>query len=53
MAATPQLEHIKGHQDEETPYDDLTLEAQMNVDPDTEARSYQTMFPLLCPAITP
>jgi hypothetical protein len=47
----PILEHVKGHQDDHTPYDDLPLEAQLNVDADHEAGYYQTMFPAKRPII--
>jgi hypothetical protein len=43
MKLDPILEHVKGHQDDHTPYDDLNLEAQMNVDADEEAGNYQLM----------
>ena len=33
--------HIKGHQDDQIPYDDLSLPAQLNVDADSEAELYQ------------
>lgn len=49
------INHIKGHQDDHTPYDRLSLHAQLNVDADHLANHYQktqgypqprvTMFP--------
>jgi hypothetical protein len=36
------LQHIKGHQDDNKPYDDLSLDAQLNCDADHEAVYYQT-----------
>jgi hypothetical protein len=32
---------MKGHQDDNTSYDKLTLQAQLNVDADHEARNFQ------------
>ncbi len=37
------LKHVKGHQDDTTPYRDLSLEAKLNVDADEEAGEYQVM----------
>jgi hypothetical protein len=47
----PILEHVKGHQDDHTLYEDLALEAQLNVDADEEAGNYQTMYPAQRPII--
>jgi hypothetical protein len=44
MLIKPRFEHVKGHQDDHTTYDNLSLEAQMNVDANVEAESYQSMF---------
>ena len=51
MACTPTLCHIKGHQDLHQDYSDLTLEAQLNVDADTEAGAYQYQYPAQRPVI--
>jgi len=51
MGKTPQLCHVKGHQDEHTAYDHLPLEAQLNVDADIEAGYYQCMHPSNWPVI--
>jgi hypothetical protein len=51
MTITPSFEHIKGHQDDHTAYDDLSLEAQLNVDADEEAGRYQQTFPAHRPNI--
>jgi hypothetical protein len=37
----PKLEHVYGHQDEKTAYDDLDLPAQLNVDADALAGAFQ------------
>jgi hypothetical protein len=39
----PQIEHVRGHQDNDTSYDRLSLEAQLNVDADAAANQYQTL----------
>jgi hypothetical protein len=38
----PKLEHVYGHQDEKTAYDDLDLPAQLNVDADALAGPFST-----------
>jgi hypothetical protein len=38
----PTFQHIKGHQDRDTPYDNLPLLAQLNVDADTAAGHFQS-----------
>ena len=43
----PSLDHIKGHQDENTPYEELPLLAQLNCDADAQANSYLTTNPLV------
>jgi hypothetical protein len=45
MSKLPTLAHVKGYQDSHTPYHDLSLEAQLNVDVDAEAGSYQCTYP--------
>jgi hypothetical protein len=37
MQITPTLEHVWGHQNDHTPYDDLSLDAQLNVNADKAA----------------
>ena len=37
---SPTIEHIAGHQDEQTPYEQLSLSAQLNCDADTLANTY-------------
>ncbi len=51
MQLKPTLEHVKGHQDDHTPYEDLDLEAQLNMDADKEAGNYQRMHHTYCPII--
>ena len=48
MTIQPQLEHVKGHQDDHTTYGNLSLEAQLN---DKEAGLYQSTFPAYRPII--
>ncbi|KAI2503136.1 hypothetical protein MHU86_11327 [Fragilaria crotonensis] len=38
------IQHIQGHQDKHKPYDELTLLAQLNVDADHKASSFQRTF---------
>ena len=38
--AAPTIHHVKGHQDVETPREQLLLEAQLNCDVDAEAEAY-------------
>ena len=38
--SAPIIEHIKGHQDVDTPYEQLNLPAQLNCDADTHASAY-------------
>ena len=45
--SAPIISHIKGHQDEDTPYEQLTLSAQLNCNADTLANAYLQEFPLL------
>jgi hypothetical protein len=47
MQIQPSLEHVLGHQDDHTPYDDLPLDAQLNVDADEEAGFYQQSYPAI------
>jgi hypothetical protein len=51
MQLDPLFEHVKGHQDDHTLYEDLALKAQLNVDADAEAGYYQTMHPANRPII--
>ena len=39
-SAAPTIEHIKGHQDVDTPYEQLSLTAQLNCDADAHASAY-------------
>ena len=41
----PALDHIKGHQDSTTPYEELTLSAQLNCDADTHATKFLQEHP--------
>ena len=41
----PQIQHVKGHQDQQTPYDDLTLRAQLNCDADKLAEDFISTNP--------
>ena len=45
MTIVPFFRHVKGHQDDKTAYDNLPLEAQLNVDADHEAGAYYQMHP--------
>jgi hypothetical protein len=45
LQTSPDLVHVKGHQDDHVPYRSLPLNAQPNVDVDVEAGYYQCMFP--------
>jgi hypothetical protein len=45
------LTHVKGHQDDHRQYCDLPLDAQLNVDADTEAGYYQCMYPAKRPLV--
>jgi hypothetical protein len=47
----PNLVHVKGHQDTHTPYSELSLDAQLNVDADLEAGAYQCTYPAQRPLI--
>jgi hypothetical protein len=51
MNLMPQFKHIHGHQDDHTPYDDIPLKAQLNVNADTEVGFYQTTYPAKRPLI--
>ena len=37
---TPTIDHVKGHQDDRTPYEELPLSAQLNCDADSYANLY-------------
>jgi hypothetical protein len=52
FAQTPSFLHVKGYQDDQTTYDALPLNAQLNVNADTEAGIYQHKYPAQHP-ITP
>jgi hypothetical protein len=45
VPVTPSFSHVKGHQDDVTPYADLSLEAQLNAEADALAGEFQTKFP--------
>ncbi len=51
MTIKPTLEHVKGHQDDHTLYEELHLNAQLNVDADEEAGYYQSTYPARRPII--
>jgi hypothetical protein len=51
MVNIPFLKHIKGHQDSHTDYSDLPLDAQLNIDADTEAGFFQNTYPAQRPHI--
>jgi hypothetical protein len=51
MAQAPTLCHVKGHQDSHQEYTALSLEAQLNVDADSAAGSYQCMYPAQRPLV--
>jgi hypothetical protein len=40
----PDIHHVKGHQDTQTPYARLSLEVQLNVDADAAASEFQDTF---------
>ena len=41
------IQHVKGHQDDNKPYDSLSLHAQLNVDADALANDYQRIHQIL------
>ena len=43
--------HVKGHQDSKTPYEELSLLAQLNVDADQYAGEYRTQYGMHRPVI--
>ena len=43
--SSPQLEHVLGHQDKDTPYVQLPLSAQLNCDADKEAATFLSEHP--------
>ena len=45
--SAPIIEHIKGHQDADTPYEQLNLPAQLNCDADAQASAYLRENPAL------
>ena len=46
------IQHVKGHQDEDVDFELLSLEAQLNVEADAEAGGFRsTMDPPLCPSV--
>jgi hypothetical protein len=45
LPTPPLLVHVKGHQDDHHDYSELSLEAQLNVDADTEAGYHQCTYP--------
>jgi hypothetical protein len=51
MAKLAILQHVKGHQDSHTAYNNLSLEAQLNVDADAEAGFFQSTYPAQRPLI--
>ncbi len=51
MKQLPTLQHVKGHQDSNTEYAALSLEAQLNVDADVEAGFFQCTYPAQRPHI--
>ena len=51
LSRLPLLLHVKGHQDASTEYSSLSLEAQLNVEADTEAGQYQCSHPALRPSV--
>jgi hypothetical protein len=44
VAQVPLLQHVKGHQDDHLAYMQSPLEAQLNIDADTEAGYFQCMY---------
>ena len=46
-AQAPTIAHIKGHQDERTPYEELSLLAQLNCDADTFANVFLQQHPCI------
>jgi hypothetical protein len=51
LSITPRFLHVKGHQDDHTEYANLSLNAQLNVDADAEAGTYQQQYPAQRPII--
>ena len=50
---TPTIEHIKGHQDEDTPYEQLSLSAQLNCDADSLANGYLQEYSTIDHSVSP
>ena len=51
--SSPDIEHIQGHQDSRTPYEQLSLLAQLNCDTDAHANAYLRENPTLDHKTTP
>jgi hypothetical protein len=51
LQTQPAFLHVKGHQDDKIAYDELTLNAQMNVDAGSEAGDFQNNYPAYRPMI--
>jgi hypothetical protein len=51
LVNVPQLCHVKGHQDSNQAYASLPLDAQLNVDADAAAGSFQCMYPAQRPVV--
>jgi hypothetical protein len=45
---TPNIGHVKGHQDDHKPYEDLSLPAQLNCDADVLATDELLNYPTTC-----
>jgi hypothetical protein len=45
LPVTPSFSHVKGHQDDHIAYEDLPLDAQLNIEAEALAGKFQTKFP--------
>jgi hypothetical protein len=48
FSRAPRFSHVKGHQDDDIPYEELPLVAQLNVDADSYANTFMTAERFLC-----
>eukprot|EP00957_Ditylum_brightwellii_P211782 15366595-Ditylum_brightwellii.AAC.1 len=48
MNIKAEFKHVKGHQDDDAPYKELDLPAQLNIDVDFLAIDYRTMQGMKC-----
>jgi hypothetical protein len=53
FSLTPAISHVKGHQDDHKPYEDLSLPAQLNGDADVLATNELQNYPTTCIHVPP